>query len=143
MQLEQTAQIIKRFWGHVDAQTAEGCWEWRGAKSSAGYGNFRIDKNRQIGSHRFIMWACTGTMPNLFVCHKCDNRGCVNPYMRRNSETCQGERHGHARLTNVQVLEIRARYRNGEKVTEIVKDYPVARRNLYYIVRGKGWKHLL
>jgi len=52
-----------------------GCWEWIGAKSPEGYG--RIGK---VYAHRFAYEREHGPLAKgLFVCHTCDNPGCVNP----------------------------------------------------------------
>jgi len=63
------------------------CWEWLGGKHHTGYGHFcaRLDgKKRTFIASRFSYmyhndrWDLL-EKPRLFVCHKCDNPGCVNP----------------------------------------------------------------
>jgi hypothetical protein len=53
----------------------DGCWEWVGYRSSAGYGVF-------IGraAHR-VVWELVGNTPDLTkqLDHLCRNRACVNP----------------------------------------------------------------
>lgn len=59
--------------------TTGDCWEWTGAKSSTGYGQYR-DDGVQIGAHRFVYEALVGPIPDgLQVDHLCKNKGCVNP----------------------------------------------------------------
>lgn len=55
-----------------------GCWEWTGAKSSAGYGQIRREK-KTIYAHRYVYENVFGKVNNLLVCHRCDNPSCVRP----------------------------------------------------------------
>lgn len=51
-----------------------GCWDWQAQKDKDGYGRF------QSGSaHRWSYKHYKGDPTGLFVCHSCDNPGCVNP----------------------------------------------------------------
>lgn len=63
--------------GHVPDLFA--CWEWKGRRSSDGYGAFRIRK-RQHGAHRVAYELAHGSIPRgMIVCHRCDNPPCVRP----------------------------------------------------------------
>jgi len=59
-----------------------GCWEWTGAKRN-GYGAIQVgshSKPRVGYAHRLIFEATRKPIPKgLYVLHRCDNRGCVNP----------------------------------------------------------------
>lgn len=55
----------------------------------------------------------------------------------------QGEKAGQAKLTEKQAIEIIYRRRDGEKVRDIAKDYPVSHQTISDICTLKKWKHLL
>lgn len=67
----------QRFLSHV--QKTDSCWLWIGSKIPNGYGQTNIGSRNAL-AHRASYELFKGPIPKgMFVCHTCDNPGCVNP----------------------------------------------------------------
>jgi hypothetical protein len=129
-------------------------------------------KSRNIYAHRIAFFLGYGYDPApLFVCHKCDVRACVNPNhlfagtATENFRDCQskgrmkwktdhlyrthpelssrGERHGNAKLTEVDVIEIRRMFATGlYSQPEIAAKFGIAATNVCLIVNRKRWAYV-
>jgi hypothetical protein len=70
---------------HFYAKTERtgGCWEWRGGKLANGYGHLVVRfgaRRKTVLAHRYSFELHNGPIgAGLYVCHTCDNPGCVNP----------------------------------------------------------------
>lgn len=132
------------------------CIEWRGCRKPDGYGLVNVD-GRTRRAHRVAYEKVHGPIPDgMFVCHTCDNRGCVNPEhlwlgtpadnMRDMAEKgrargSRGERHHAAKLTSALVAEIRQRAAVGELQKDLAAEYGVSRSTVSKVATGRLWGH--
>lgn len=144
---------MRRFFSQVSTNpTAKGCLEWMGCNYGAGYGGFRAP-GRTVGAHRMAYFLAAGTDPgDLHVCHKCDNRRCVNPEhlflgtvaenmqdRKNKGRTAVGERVGSAKLTDSEISLI---IHDARKQADIAAHYGVSQCLISKIKNLKLWRHL-
>jgi len=156
LSLPREQDIIDRFLSKTKISDA-GCWEWTGALN-LGYGVFGLFGVARP-AHRVSWGLFKGELPKeLFICHKCDNRKCVNPDhlflgthqdnmddMVRKGRTPNrvGSNNGFTKLTEREVRIIRA-MRNVYKVPykKIQSAYGLSLTGVRLIVTGQRWKHV-
>lgn len=153
-----TETIQERF--EAKFTKSDGCWEWNAGKFPDGYGALRIAGRAQL-SHRVAYQLYVGEIPDgMCVCHRCDNRKCVNPdhlflgTQADNIHDCEnkgrgvhlglsGEKNANAKLVEAQVIEILAKHANGARGVDLAKEYGVSRANISLIVCGRAWTNSL
>lgn len=120
----------------------DGCWEWTGVKDSSGYGSFRVDGSMK-GAHRVSYMLYKGDVGDNCVCHKCDNRKCVNPAhlflgtKQDNSvDMAVKGRHAKQRLTKQDYDDIQTMFKLGCKAENIAALFEINRSHAYRIKQG-------
>ena len=146
---------VARFWSKVEK--SDGCWLWLGAREREGYGRFFLPGRGLLRAPRYAYELAHGPIPpGYFVCHRCDNPPCVNPDhlfldlpagnaadCSRKGRTNQGEARYSAKLTEVQVQEIRTRYAAGGVTTVALgREYGVTHQTIGQALNGRTWKHV-
>lgn len=146
---------IDKFWLKTNKRSDDECWIYVGGKDKDGYAQF-WDGDNQVHTRAHIYSAkihLGKKMPNMCVCHKCDNPSCVNPNhlfygtaldnqqdkMAKNRQA-KGESQGHSKLTNEQIEQIRARANESYKV--LCKEFNLVPSTVYRIWHNQSWKHI-
>lgn len=135
------ATLREAFEQRISPEPNTGCWLWVGSVSDHGYGALRPKpvngRSPRVLAHRFSWELHRGPIAaGLCVCHRCDNRLCVNPdhlflgtVQENNADMLAKGRHAHgerapsARFTDADVAEMLRRYLGGERQKSIAASF--------------------
>lgn len=152
--------LAELFWNRVNKDAIGGCWLWTASTKEKGYGQYHY-QGKMHRAHR-LAWTLSGReLPPrpLELAHSCDNRLCVNPdhlsaaTHDENMADCKakrrhahGERSRHAKLTEVQVRQIRQLYKKTAprkgNAREVAAMFGVSVGIIHKIGRGESWRYV-
>lgn len=159
MPFVKTQTLQERLFSKIQINESTGCWEWTGAKAH-GYGRIYLD-GKVLPAHRVLYELAHGPIPlGLCGCHHCDNRACVNPDhlflgtvadnhadMDAKGRRAYGDLvankgtdHGRARLTEADVLEIRAALGVSQK--SLARKFGIGATQVRRIRDREQWTHI-
>lgn len=148
--------LLARFLESIE-RNANGCWNWTEAENSNGYGRFVIRGEQQL-AHRAAYTLFFGDIPDgLNVCHRCDNRKCVNPehlWLGTQSDNLtdasvkgrmfrpdtRADKNGNTSLTWDQVRAIRDMHQSGVRKYRIAGLFGVSPSTITNITKHETWK---
>ncbi len=160
--MKNEAKLYERLMRHTQVNHKSGCLEWTGSKRN-GYGRMtvgsRADGTRKgMSAHRVAYKLAHGEIPDgMEVCHKCDNRCCVNPAhlfigtrqdniddreRKGRNNPPKGETNGRAKLSEVDVLAIKEKRLQGVSFGKLAEEYGVCKKTIQDAVSGKHWAYL-
>ena len=163
-----TEKQVARFMIRVDKSAGDdSCWPWRGQMSRSGYGKFaaRWDGDRHFMRAHRVMWALEfGDIPDgMFVCHRCDNRSCVNPrhlFLGSPADNssdmaakgrvsrvgpanpARGEQCHKAKLTVSDVSRMRDLAAAGRTHESLAQEFGLTQGAASAAITGRTWKHV-
>jgi hypothetical protein len=155
--MEFDEKLMKRIWSHIEK--TDTCWLGKYAPNTKGYTNIGIG-NMIYRFHRIMLFWSDQSQTAKFkdgenwqACHTCPNKHCVNPahlYWGTPQDNSNdsikfgtqifGERCPRAKLTEIQVKEIRAKYANGNITQrQLSIEYGVNPPAINNIINGRRW----
>ena len=153
--MEFKQSVIDRFHEKWLENPQTGCWEWRLARNDCGYGVMKVGY-KMMKAHRVSYALTHGRFDNdFFVCHDCDNPGCVNPHhlflgtpadnsadMKAKGRQARGTTHGNSKLTEADIPAIMAQHATGADLRSIALDFGVSKSTIHNVTRGESWSHV-
>ncbi len=154
------------FWAKT--RDEDGCKVWTGARYRDGYGQVHLQSkpHKCAKAHRVAWQLANGPIPDgLHVLHRCDNPPCINPEhlflgtqqdnnrdRDAKGRVASGSRSGARRhpaafrrprkLTDGDVVAMRQRYAEGERLADLSRAYGVAISHVFNVVNRKVWRHV-
>lgn len=156
--------LAERFWDKVDKKSSSECWNWTAAKNENGYGIIgKGGRKEGVMRAHILSWEIENSrkLPaGMVICHRCDNRACVNPNhlfadtQKVNMQDCsakgrikngdqRGENNGSAKLSARQVRSIKKSFVPHRMTRKMLAQrYGVSESAIKKIVSGNTWGHI-
>ena len=159
--------VQTRFWKKVKILEDNECWEWQAGKNYKGYGEFYVAGERHLHAHQISWIHRNDEIPEgMCVLHRCDNPSCVNPnhlFLGTNQDNVTdkmnkgrwkshflvGEEHPQHgtnskfnKLSEQDVKDIREKYKAGQTLRSIAKEFGVVHGVINNIIQGRKWSWL-
>lgn len=147
-----------RLWAKIEVQGPDECWPWIAYRDKDGYGRLRVGSTNRVASALVCEEATGEPAGGRIAQHSCDHPWCCNPghlswgTHKSNQEDCKdkgrgrhGSRHGQAKLTEDQVLQIRSRYLPKDRVNGmgvLAQEFGVSFTLIDKVVRRQVWTHV-
>lgn len=145
-----------RFWKKVLKSGIEDCWLWNGTIANH-YGKFTLIDGTQTTAHRVSWQIVNGIIDSKtkLVCHKCDNRLCVNPNhlfigtaqentndMVSKGRSRTGTKHSLSKMSETDIKLMRFLYSIGARQKCLASWFGLKRPSVNQIVHRKLWRHI-
>jgi len=152
-------ELRNYFWERVNKNGPNGCWLWTSWKTPGGYGAGNFNGVFLIASRLSVLLHNGKLDTTKAVCHKCDNRRCVNPdhlyegtykenfrdmFVRGRYVFMRGSANGHSKLNEQQVKEIRESFSPRRITKQMLADkFCISLSVIEQVIARKTWKHVV